>query len=147
MIDPQASDGSDWKQTLDLAVSAAGHEARNALNGLVVNLEVVRAMAQRAGHDAEPFMGQAVAQSELSVRLTEATFAMLKLVVAALGPDGRLTFESREHRQISLECGADAEILSAALGPLADRGVIAVERSGSTVILRIPVERHENPRE
>lgn len=143
MTEVQSVYRADLKTALGLAASAAGHEARNALNGLVVNLEVVRAMGEVAGHDAEPFISQAIAQSEQSIRLSEAAIALLNLVVAAIGPDGSLVFESREPRQISLDCGVDAERLSAALQPLADRGAIGVERSGSTVILRIPVERHE----
>ena len=143
MTEVQSVYRADLKTALGLAASAAGHEARNALNGLVVNLEVVRAMAEVAGHDAEPFMSQAIAQSEQSIRLSEAAIALLNLVVAAIGPDGSLVFESREPRQICLDGGVDAERLSAALQPLADRGAIAVERSGSTVILRIAEERHE----
>ncbi|MEP6508703.1 MAG: hypothetical protein ABJC63_10800 [Gemmatimonadales bacterium] len=143
MTEVQSIYRADLKTALGLAAAAAGHEARNALNGLVVNLEVVRAMAKGAGHDAEPFMSQAIAQSEESIRLSEAAIALLNLVVAALNPDGSLVFELREPGQISLNGGADAERLSAALQPLADRGAIGVERSGSTVILRIPVERHE----
>lgn len=143
MTDSPAIDGADWKRTLEKAAGAAGHEARNALNGLMVNLEVVRAMAQRAGCDAEPFMGQAVAQSEDSVRLTEAAIALLKLVIAAVGPDGRLAFQRGEAGQISLDAGAEAERVSAALQPLVDRGAMAVGRYGSTVILQIPEERHE----
>jgi len=143
VTDALVRDGADWKRTLERAVGAAGHEARNALNGLVVNLEVVRAMAQRAGHDAEPFMGQAVAQAEESVRLTEATIALLKLVVAAVGTDGRLAVGSTEAGQISLDAGDDAERVCTALQSLADRLVMSVERSGSTVILRVPEERHE----
>ena len=143
MTENQASDGADWKRTLEKAAGAAGHEARNALNGLAVNLEVVRAMAQRAGHDVEPFMSQAVLQSEESIRLTEAAVALLKLVVGAMGAEGRLTFESADRGQISMDAGPDAERVSASLKPLADRQVLSVERSGSTVILRIPEERHE----
>ena len=143
MTDGPDSVGADWKRTLERAAGAAGHEARNALNGLVVNLEVVRAMAQRAGHDAEPFIGQAVAQAEESVRLAEAAIALLKLVVAAAGTDGRLAIGSTEAGQIALDAGEDAERVSAALQPLADRLVMSVERSGSTVILRVPEERHE----
>lgn len=138
MTEGQSIYRADLKAALGLAASAAGHEARNSLNGLVVNLEVVRSMAQRAGHDLEPFISQAIAQSEESIRLSEATIALLNLVLGAIGADGRLAFDSQEAGQISFDGGADAERVSAALQPLADRGAIAVERSDSTVILRIP---------
>jgi hypothetical protein len=113
---------------------------RNALNGLLVNLEVVRSMAQGSGFSAEPFMTQAVAQSEESARLAEAAIAMLKLMAAALADEGGVAWRPEEPRQIGIEAGASAGRLSEELKPLADRGVMSVETSGSTVILRIPEE-------
>ena len=127
----------EWKHTLETAASAAGHELRNALNGVVVNLEVVRVMTQAAGLSAEPFMGQARQQSEESVRLGEAVIALIRLLAAAIGPDGQLLCGSAGTNQVSLQAGADAERIHAALQPLSERGAVFVERSGSTVILRI----------
>ena len=141
MTDADSNDG--WKKTLDKAASASGHEARNALNGLVVNLEVVRAMVQRAGFDAEPFMGQAVQQSEESIRLTDAAIALLKLVIASAGTDGCFAIKSEIGGGVSLDAGEQSERLAGALQPLSDRNVLSVERSGSTVILRVPEERHD----
>jgi len=128
----------EFKQTLEAAASAAGHEIRNALNGLVVNLEVVRSMAQSAGFVAEPFMTQAIHQSEESVRLAEAAVAILKLITGAIGPDGRVVLTSVDTRQVGIDGGAGAERVFAALQPLSERGVLSIERSGSTVILRLP---------
>jgi hypothetical protein len=127
------------KKILEAAASAAGHEMRNALNGLLVNLEVVRSMAQASGFSAEPFMTQSLMQSEESVRLAEASIAMLKLMAGATGGNA-ISWASGEPRQVAIEAGADAERLSEALKPLADRGILSVETSGSTVILRIPEE-------
>lgn len=138
MTDPSGPENPDWQTNLDAAATAAGHEVRNALNGLVVNLEVVRSMAQSAGFAAEPFMTQAVSQSEDSVRLAEAVIAMLKLVSGAVGPDGHFALVSAHGRQIGIDAGAGAERICAALQPLAERGVLAAERSGATVILRLP---------
>jgi hypothetical protein len=128
------------KKILEAAASAAGHEMRNALNGLLVNLEVVRSMAQASGFAAEPFMSQSLMQSEESVRLAEAAIAMLKLMAGAMGNDGGVSRASADPRQIAIEAGAAAGRLSEALKPLADRGVLSVETSGSAVILRIPEE-------
>lgn len=125
------------RKTLEAAAGAAGHEMRNALNGLVVNLEVVRSMAQASGFTAEPFMTQALSQSEESVRLAEAVIAMMKLLAGAIGPNGRFSGLSANAGQVEVDGGADAERISAALKPLVDRGVLFVETSGSTVILRI----------
>ena len=128
------------RKTLEAAASAAGHEMRNALSGLVVNLEVVRSMAQASGFTAEPFMTQALSQSEESVRLAEAAIAMMKLIAGAIGDDARVSWASANPRQVGIDGGAGAARISAALKPLAERGVLLVETSGSTVILRIPEE-------
>lgn len=139
MTDKTGEANLEFRRNLEAATSAAGHEMRNALNGLVVNLEVVRAMAQGAGFSAEPFMSQALSQSEESVRLAEALIAMMKLIAGAIG-ERRVDSSSAVAGQVSMDAGAEAERIFAALKPLADRGVLFVEASGSTVILRVPEE-------
>jgi hypothetical protein len=116
---------------------------RNALNGLVVNLEVVRAQTSSSGVAVEPFMSQAVAQSEESIRLAESAIALLAMVVGAVGVDGRIQCTLVGENNLSIESGSDAERYTTALAPLAARGVMSAERSGSTVILRIPEDRPE----
>lgn len=116
---------------------------RNALNGLVVNLEVVRARTSASGAAVEPFMSQAVAQSEESIRLAESAIALLSMVVGAVGVDGQLQCTLVDDNKLSIESGSDAERFATALAPLATRGILAAERSGSAVILRIPEERPE----
>ena len=68
------------------------HESRNALNGLVVNLEVVRSRLARSGDEAKvlTFAEQASAQGEESVRLSEAVAALLSLIVGAIDGNGKL---------------------------------------------------------
>ena len=154
MTDVSDGAGGARKGTLESAAAAAGHELRNALNGLVVNLEVVRAMAQSAGFVAEPFMSQAVSQSEESIRLAEAAIAMLKLVTGAVSDNATAVSVSNAGREVRVEAGTGAERFVAALEPLSQRGVLSAETSGSTVILRIPEdslqidrpnEQSENP--
>ncbi|HUQ47216.1 MAG TPA: hypothetical protein VM053_03110 [Gemmatimonadaceae bacterium] len=140
MTDANGEENLERTRTLDAAVSAAGHELRNALNGLLVNLEVVRSMAHSAGFKAEPFMAQALNQSEESARLAEAAIAMLKLISGATSGGEAVWWEAGNPRQIGFEGGARAEAMSTALQPLADRGVLSVETSGSRVILTIPEE-------
>lgn len=140
MTDVKSEANLERRKTLEAAASAAGHEMRNALNGLVVNLEVVRSMALASGFAAEPFMTQALAQSEESVRLAEAAIAMMKLLAGAIGEDSRTSLMSADTREVAIEAGSGAGGISAALQPLADRGVLSVETSGSTVILRVPEE-------
>ena len=68
------------------------HESRNALNGLVVNLEVVRSRLARSDDEAKvlTFAEQAAAQGEESVRLTEAVGALLSLIVGSVDETGKL---------------------------------------------------------
>lgn len=137
MTDAKNEENFQRRKTLEAVASAVGHEMRNALNGLLVNLEVVRSMAQAAGFAADPFMTHALSQSEESARLAEAAIAMMKLVAGAIGDDERVSWVSGHPRQIGIEAGDGAAAISRALQPLADRGVLYVETSGSTVILRI----------
>jgi hypothetical protein len=113
------------------------------LNGLVVNLEVVRAQTAAAGLSAEPFMSHAVAQSEEAVRLAESAIAFLSLIVGAVGSDGMFLCHDAGANGFSIEAGADADKLANALSPLSVRQAFSVERSGSAVILRIPEDRSE----
>lgn len=137
MTEVQGESDLALRRTLEAAASAAGHEVRNALNGLAVNLEVVRSMAVASGFVAEPFMTQAVTQSEESIRLAEAAIALMQLLAGAVGGDGRVSSMSADARQVGVEAGAGADRISSALQPLHDRGVLSAETSGSTVILRI----------
>jgi hypothetical protein len=140
VTDVKSEENLERRKVLEAAASAAGHEMRNALNGLLVNLEVVRSMAQASGFAAEPFMTQSLMQSEESVRLAEAAIAMLKLFAGASGSERRVSYLSENPRQVRIEAGTSAGRISDALQPLADRGVLSVETSGSAVILRIPEE-------
>ncbi len=132
-----------WKATLAAAARASGHEMRNALNGLVVNLEVVRAATAASGIAVEPFMTQALAQSEESVRLAESAAALLAMVIGAVGDDGQLQCTGLGRNVVQIQAGESAERFVSSLAPLALRGVVSAERSGSTVILRIPEDRPE----
>lgn len=140
MTDVESAASPGVSKILEAAASAAGHEMRNALNGLLVNLEVVRSLAQASGFSAEPFLTQSLAQSEESVRLAEAAIAMMKLMAGAAGDGRRFSSLSANPRQVAIEAGAAAGSICDALKPLAERGALYVETSGSTVILRIPQE-------
>ena len=136
MTDRETAGRADLSLPLAAIARAAGHELRNALNALVVNLEVVRSRVTDAG--TQPFADQAVEQSEESVRLAEASIALLNLIVGAIGEDGHfrgtvasdgIRIEGREE---------EVERVVRALRSLADRKAVSVDTSGSTVILSIP---------
>jgi hypothetical protein len=124
---------------LQALARSSGHELRNALNGLVVNLEVIRAQTAAAHVSVEPFMAQAVAQSEESIRLAEASIALMILVAKSYPGDSVNKMKGR----VRLEGGGEGERFEKALAPLVQRGVLSVETSGSAVILRIPEDSPE----
>ncbi len=116
-----------------------GHELRNTLNALVVNLEVVRSRSDGLDRAVQPFLAQAVEQSEESVRMAEAAIALLHLVLGAVSADGMLNIADHDGRALRIESTEfEAERAIRALEPLVARGAIAAERGGATVILSIP---------
>ncbi len=115
---------------------AAGHELRNSLNALVVNLEVVRSRSSEAA--VQPFLEQSVSQSEESVRLAEGAIALLNLLVGAVGPDGFLRCRLTGDGGIVIDAmPGESERAVRALKALADRADLSVGASDSSVILRI----------
>jgi hypothetical protein len=121
---------------LGAVARASGHELRNALNALVVNLEVVRSRV--TDPEIAPFADQAVRQSEESARLAESSIALLNLLAGAIGPDGRLKGSASGSR-IHIETSEyEIERIERALRALVDRGAVRVETSGPAVILSIP---------
>jgi hypothetical protein len=120
------------------------HESRNALNGLVVNLEVVRSRLARADakQDLLTFAEQAAAQGEESVKLTEAVGALLTLVLGSVDDTGRLRCSrisaGPEAVRFELEPGV-AERVIPALKTLGRKTGFMAETSGAeTVILSFP---------
>ena len=92
-----------WQVTLQALADRSAHEIRGALNGVAVNLEVVRMRSDRpggmGGGDVGRFLGNAVDQLELLTERTEALLAVsrpaqrpfdvrnaLRRLVALLGP-------------------------------------------------------------
>ena len=76
----------------DLA-RASRHDLRNALNGLVVNLEVVRSRRNELDSSLQQFVQQAVDQAEESVRRAESTISLLASIVDAIDDTGSLRAE------------------------------------------------------
>lgn len=95
MIDSGSADQPEWLPQLRGLVRGSAHETRNALNGLVVNLEVVRSRLARNGGDSGllEFAEQAFAQAEETVRLNEAVASLLQMVAASIGENGELRCE------------------------------------------------------
>ena len=114
------------------------------MNGLVVNLEVVRSRLSRSStnEDLLGFAQSAAAQGEASVRMSEGVGALLSLIVGAVDAGGRLRCSavsaSPEKFRFDLEPGVAERVLP----PLTVLGAavgFTAETSGSNaVILSIP---------
>jgi hypothetical protein len=119
------------------------HESRNALNGLVVNLEVVRSRLARSGDydDLLAFAEHAAAQGETSVQITEGIGALLSLILGSVDGSGVLRCSASASPgtlQFKLEAGV-AERVVPALVLLGKTAGFTIETSGAeTVILSFP---------
>ena len=136
MTESGGRSGTDWIEILETLSRTSGHELRNALNGLAVNLEAVRSLT--ADTPAHRFAEQAVGQSEESIRVAESAIALLNLLVGAIGPDGvvRCTLESPGKVRIAAP-EPESHRAARAMSGLAARGVVTVDASDSAVILSI----------
>lgn len=101
-----------WLATLQRALGRASHDVKDALNGVSVNLEVVRGRAARPGVPASGVAAFAEAAAQQLERLTTLIEAVLTLGRAEREPaDVAVTM-----RRIAIICGAssssaDAEVV------------------------------------
>jgi hypothetical protein len=134
---------AQWPAVLRDIARASGHELRNVLNALVVNLEVVRSRADSLDDSVRPFVTQSVEQAEQSVSVAEGTIALLNLVVGAIDGDGHVAGSS-VNGDVRIEASeGETARLERALSGLASRHVVAAEAADAAVILRIPDKQSE----
>lgn len=127
-----------WAPVFRDAARISGHELRNALNALVVNLEVVRSGSGSVDEKLKPFIAQAVEQSEESVRLAEGAIALLNLIAGAVSDTGHVHASYIEPRAVRISTTeGEAVRVARAVAPLASRASVSAEASGTTVILRV----------
>jgi len=146
VIDSGADRGSDWLAGLREIVRGSVHETRNALNGLVVNLEVVRSRLARAAEatsekdEVLSFAEQAASQAEAAATLSEGVGALLSLISSSVDEAGRLHCSGGiEASTITFEVDkATAERLLPRLAALGARAGFAAENDGRAVILSFP---------
>ncbi len=111
---------------------------RNALNALVVNLEVVRSRADSMDPATAGFLLQAVQQSDETARLAEGSIALLGVVLEALGADGTLRALHVAPNGVRIEATEAAAVRAArSLSSLAARVPLIAEAEGAAVILSI----------
>ena len=118
----------------------AGHELRNALSGVAVNVEVVRGrlLAQGSAEDLTVFANRASAQVAEAGALTDGLLALVGSVLAAQAagtltePDGR-----GGGSRIELMIYGDAAAIVSDIERLASRIGVVVEQHRRSVILTI----------
>lgn len=103
----------------DLA-RASRHDLRNALNGLVVNLEVVRSRKADFDSSLQLFVQQAVDQAEESVRRAERTILLLSSIVEAIDETGSVHAEVLEGGNVRLGAEVILSIPENTSGPNRD---------------------------
>lgn len=113
----EVTPASLWLELSQEIANRVGHEIKNALNGVAVNLEVVRSRAQRVGvapAAVVPFAESASRQFEEVSRLTDALLALARPV----------------HRP--MDVSTTIECLTQLLGAVATRanGAVLLERAG-----------------
>ena len=121
-------------------IRRAGHELRNALSGVAVNVEVVRSRSGREGGtgDVASFAGRASAQVEEASALADGLLALVNSVLAAQAGG---TLKEAGHgagSRIELMIYGDAApSIVSDIERLASRIGVAVEQHGPNVILTV----------
>ena len=115
-----------WLATLQRAMSRASHDVKDAINGVSVNLEVVRSRTARADMPASSVAGFAEAAAQQLERLTTLIEAVLSLGRSAREPaDVAITL-----RRVVAICAASSSA--------ADAGVeLAEEQNDASTVTRV----------
>lgn len=149
MTDSTALGIPAWLPVVHDVSRRSGHELRNSLNGLIVNLEVVRSRFGASGSDVSAmssFLDQAAYKAEESARLAEAALALLDLVLGAVAERGELQCESiTPHRVRVAASGPAAERTLQSLRVLAGAAGVQSEADDSAIILTIPQQSSADP--
>ena len=141
----EASDSAVLREV----IRRAGHEIRNALSGVAVNLEVVRTRVSREQTSAEvlSFADRARVQVQAATTLTNGLLAVIGAAVAGSAPaaPGKSTAKSGEARELALNADlsavlADIEQLASAIG-------VSIEQRGGNVILKVLPEGHSHSKD
>jgi hypothetical protein len=125
-------------------IRRAGHEIRNALNGVAVNVEVVRSRVAREPGATEiaSFAERAGAQINEATALTNGLLSLAGVVLAAeAGGTLRAVAGASDGSRIELMIYGDrASVFVSDIGHLADRIGVAVEQDAKRVILTVSPE-------
>jgi len=122
-------------------IRRAGHELRNALSGVSVNVEVVRSRSERVGSTGElaSFAERARQQVGAATTLADGLLSLVSSVLAA-AYDGRLKAGSGNGAESQIEIMIYGDRAAAAISDierLASAIDVHVERRGERVILNV----------
>jgi hypothetical protein len=115
----------------------SGHEIRNSLNGVSVNVEVVRSRSEGAKGSAEvrSFAERASREVSNASRLADATLALVDGVLKAAAA-GSLRHGAASEIEVMIY-GDGAPIFVSNIRPLAEAIGVRVEERGPSVILKV----------
>jgi hypothetical protein len=119
-------------------IRRSGHEIRNALSGVAVNLEVVRSRCSREpkSEDVLPFADRARLQVHAATVLTNGLLAVVGAAVKGQGdPKAKPSKKSGGSGELTLNGDlsavlSDIEQLAGAIG-------VSIEQTGANVILKV----------
>jgi hypothetical protein len=132
-------------------IRRSGHEIRNALNGVAVNVEVVKSRLAREGSAKEvvPFAERAGSQIGEASALTDGLLALVGCVLAAEA-QGTLSSAPAGSGGSRLELmiyGDRASAVVSDIKRLADRIAVGVEQRAERVILTISPEGNRHSKD
>ena len=144
MTDDSARAKADPLEIVREIIRRAGHEIRNALNGVAVNVEVVRSRVAREGAATEVASFAERAGSQI-VEATALTNGLLALVGSVLAAEARGALSSARGggggSRIELMIYGDrASSVVSDIKRMADRIGVGVEQRGERVILTVTPE-------
>jgi signal transduction histidine kinase len=142
VTDDPARAKADALEIVGEIIRRAGHEIRNALSGVAVNVEVVRSRVAREGaatDEVASFAERAGAQIVEATALTNGLLALVRFVLAA---EAKGTLRSAPGAgggsRIELMIYGDrASALVSDIKHLADRIGVGIEQGGKRVILTV----------
>jgi hypothetical protein len=124
-------------------IRRSGHEIRNALSGVAVNLEVVRSRCSRDPNAAEvlPFADRARLEIHSATVLTNGLLAVLAAAVRAQNEQtGKPSRKSGESAELALN--GDLSAVFSDIQQLAGAISVSIEQRGPNVILKVLPEGH-----
>jgi signal transduction histidine kinase len=142
VTDDPARAKADALEIVGEIIRRAGHEIRNALSGVAVNVEVVRSRVAREGaatDEVASFAERAGAQIGEATALTNGLLALVRFVLAAEAKGAlRSAPEASGGSRIELMIYGDrASALVSDIKHLADRIGVGIEQGGKRVILTV----------